>query len=244
MANVKVGIVEDEIIIAMGIIHALHNLGYETTEPAVSYTEGLGMIVSEQPDILLLDIQLKGHKDGIDLAWKVKEEYSLPFIFLTANSDALTVERVKKLNPPAFLVKPFNQNELYAAIEICLYNFASDNNKVAATTHEDGYYIKGSMFIRQGQSFHKIDINDILFLESENVYVNIHTANSKLLVRNSIQNYLELVADNRFFRVHKGYAVNTSQIESISGDYINMKNTKIPIGRVYRDALFNFLRIS
>ena len=88
MANVKVGVVEDEMLIAHGIVQALTALGYESTEPAISYTEALGMIVDERPDILLLDIQLKGHKDGIDLARRVKEEFNIPFIFLTANADA------------------------------------------------------------------------------------------------------------------------------------------------------------
>src|SRR4051812_22124930 len=103
MANIKVGIVEDEMIIAEGIVQALEQLGYEPTEPATSYTDALEMIEAERPDILLVDIQLSGKKDGIDLAWKIKEDYNIPFIFLTASSDPATVERAKLICPPAYL---------------------------------------------------------------------------------------------------------------------------------------------
>ncbi len=242
MAKIKIGIVEDEMIIAQGIIQLLEELGYETTEPAISYTEALGMIVSEQPDILLLDIQLKGHKDGIDLAWKVKEEYSIPFIFLTANSDPATVERVKKLNPPAFLVKPFDKGEVFAAIEICLHNYVTGINKRVEVPGED-FHIKGCLFIKNGQNFQKIRIADIMYLESDNVYVHVHTRDSKLMLRNSIQGYLELINDNSFFRVHKSFAVNTNHIDAINSESIFIKNTEIPVGRAYRENLFNFLRL-
>src|SRR4051812_34763493 len=103
MTKIKVGIVEDEMVIAEGIIVALTQLGYDTTEPAASFTEAMELIENERPDILLLDIQLSGKKDGIDLAWKIKEDYNIPFIFLSANADSATVVRAKKLTPPASL---------------------------------------------------------------------------------------------------------------------------------------------
>lgn len=95
MSKIKVGIVEDEMIIALGISDALKDLGYEVATIANNYTQALEIIEAEQPDILLLDIQLSGHKDGIDLALKVKKDFQIPFIFLTANADVATVERAK-----------------------------------------------------------------------------------------------------------------------------------------------------
>ena len=109
MSKIKIGIVEDEMLIALGISEALKELGYDVTEVANSYTEALEMIVNEKPDILLLDIQLSGHKDGIDLAWKIKNDFQIPFIFLTANADLATVERAKNVSPQAYLIKPFRK---------------------------------------------------------------------------------------------------------------------------------------
>ncbi len=82
MSKIKIGIVEDEAIIADNLSNTLTQLGYDVAEPATSYAEAITMIETEKPDLLLLDIQLKGKKDGIDLAMKIKEDYHLPFIFL------------------------------------------------------------------------------------------------------------------------------------------------------------------
>ena len=95
MSKTKIGIVEDEVIIADNLSQILEKLGYEVIEPASTYDEGLSMLQNDQPDIVLLDVHLNNKKDGIDLAWKVKDEFDIPFIFLTANADAATVERAK-----------------------------------------------------------------------------------------------------------------------------------------------------
>lgn len=125
MSKVKILVVEDEIIIADNICDTLTDLGYETLEPAINFTEAVELIESESPDIAILDIQLSGQKTGIDLARKINEDYNFPFIFLTSNSDTVTLNEAKKLMPPAFLVKPFSKEELYTSIEIALYNFSN-----------------------------------------------------------------------------------------------------------------------
>ena len=124
MSKIKVGIVEDEMIIALGITETLKELGYEPTQPATNYTQAMEMIARETPDILLLDIQLSGAKDGIDVAAAVRKGLSIPIIFLTANADAATVQRAKEVSPDAYLVKPFRPKELFTSIELCLSNFS------------------------------------------------------------------------------------------------------------------------
>ncbi len=96
MSALKIGVVEDELVIARTILGTLEELGYSYCGPAISYTEAIEMLESNKPDLLLLDIQLSGKKDGIDVAEKVNELYPMPFIFLTANSDAETIDRAKK----------------------------------------------------------------------------------------------------------------------------------------------------
>lgn len=242
MAGIKVGIVEDEMLIGEGIAQALTQLGYIPTEPAISYTEALEMISREQPDILLIDIQLSGKKDGIDLAWKIREDYNVPFIFLTANSDTNTVERAKKLCPPAYLVKPFNKDELYTSIEICLHNFSMGQGK-KEPLEEGNYLIKESLFIKQGHSFHKIKVEDILYLESDNVYVYVHTKQNKLLVRTKLQQYIDLIGSKHFFRVHRSFAININHIETINTENVFINGREIPIGKIYRDELLTLLRL-
>lgn len=242
MSNIKVGIVEDELLIADEIADALHQLGYETTEAAISYTEALAMVERERPDILLLDIQLSGSKDGVDLAQRIKEDYNIPFIFLTANSDAATVNRAKPLMPHAYLVKPFNKDELYTSIEIGLHNFSIANRKHEPEEKEN-FIINDCLYIKQSKSLHKVKIDDILYLESNDVYIYVHTVTQKLLVRSTLQRYMELVGGKRFFKIHRSYAVNTNYIDTINADSIMVNKTELPMGKMYRDELLKFLPI-
>jgi DNA-binding LytR/AlgR family response regulator len=241
MSKIKIGIVEDEAIIADNLSNTLINLGYDVAVPAASYAEGILMIENEKPDLLLLDIQLKGKKDGIDLAWKIKEAYKLPFIFLTANADAATVQRAKLVTPPAYLVKPFTKDDLYTSIEICLHN-SSDNKNEKQEDESTNYIINNAIFIKDGHYFHKIKFADILYLESEHVYVQVHTADKKFLVRTSMQQYLTHFDEKKFIRIHRSYVINLDQIQTINADHVVMKGIELPIGKTYREELLSRLR--
>ncbi|SHL96942.1 LytTR family DNA-binding domain-containing protein [Chitinophaga sp. CF418] len=240
MHKAKIGIVEDEMIIALGISNTLQELGYDVTEPATSYTEALDMIATEKPDLLLVDIQLSGYKDGIDLAAKIRLDPGIPFMFLTANADPVTVKRAKEVHPHAYLVKPFRKDDIYTAIELCLHNYGASKQRKQV---EGNYIVNNAIFIKQGSLFHKVKIEDILYLESDNVYVNVYTASGKLLVRNTLQDYIELIGSPLFVRVHRSYAVNINHIEAINTEYLVINKIEIPVSKAFRDSLFRHLKL-
>jgi DNA-binding NarL/FixJ family response regulator len=93
MSKIKILVIEDEIIIADHLCDILNELGYECFEPAINYTEAIDSLKTNQPDVAIIDIQLGGKKTGIDLAEYINENYNFPFIFLTSNSDPLTIEK-------------------------------------------------------------------------------------------------------------------------------------------------------
>src|SRR5436190_22963351 len=105
-----------------------------------------------KPELVLLDIHLFGKKDGIEVAHKINELYQIPFIFLTANSDAETIDRAKKVKPNAYIVKPFTKEELFAAIEIAFSNFTGHRSD-AKPEHATSYHSKEYMFVRDGYVF-------------------------------------------------------------------------------------------
>ena len=121
MKKIKVGVVEDEMIIAETICLALEKLNYQPCSTADSYESAIKMIEKEEPEIVLLDINLKAELDGIDLAHYINQHFKIPIIFLTANSDRGTIERSKHTLPAAFLIKPFSNDELLSAIEISMF---------------------------------------------------------------------------------------------------------------------------
>ena len=238
MSRVKILVVEDELIIADNICNTLSEFGYEVSEAAISYTEALEKLDSYNPDIAILDIQLSGSKDGVDLAWKIKEDYDIPFIFLTSSADKLTIDRVKKLSPNAYLVKPFNKDELYTSIEIALFNFVKHEPK-----DNGNFSLKDSLFIKQKNLFVKVKFDDILFIQSSHVYVEITTIDEqKYVVRDTLNNYINKL-NNSFIRVHRGYIVNLSHLKTIDHGYVMINNSRIPISKNYREDILKKIKV-
>jgi DNA-binding LytR/AlgR family response regulator len=244
MALLKIGVVEDELVIARTILSTLEELGYSPCGPAINYTEALVMLDDDKPDLLLLDIQLSGKKDGIEVAQKVNQLYQIPFIFLTANSDVETIDRAKKVKPHAYIVKPFSKEELFAAIEIAFSNFTG-NRANAKSKEVSSYHTKDFMFVKDGYAFRKIVAKEILYLESEANYVVIHlTSQKKVIIRSTLNDFIEQIDQQLFIRVHRSYSVNLHQIEDIFPTELTIHGVKIPIGKSYKEALFKALGIA
>ncbi len=123
MSKGKIFIVEDEVIVALGIKKTLMSLEYQIAGIADTGEKALASIEANRPDLILMDIQLKGRMDGIQTAAKVKELYGLPVIFLTAFSDSVTLGRAKITEPYGYLVKPFQKRELSIAVDMALYKY-------------------------------------------------------------------------------------------------------------------------
>lgn len=236
MTETRIGIVEDEIIIADSIRSVLLRMNYRVAEPCINYDEAIKMLQSDPPHLLLLDINLgAASKNGIEVGKYIREHMDLPFIFLTANSDIKTVQLAKVVNPNAFLVKPFVQDELHAAIEIAMHNFYANAKQDQPKPGKD------FLFIKDGTELHKINFSDILFLESDHVYVSVHTTTRRHLIRTSLQNCIEQLDKHIFFRIHRGYVVNLLKIESVLGYQIKIGERLLPISRSYKDELLSRL---
>lgn len=244
MSVLKIGVVEDELIIARTILSTLEELGYSHCGPAINYTEAMDMIDKNKPDLLLLDIQLSGKKDGIDVAQQMNESYHIPFIFLTANSDGETIDRAKKVKPHAYIVKPFTKEELFAAIEIAFSNFTGSRD--AAKPYQAGPdREKVYMFVRDGYVFRKILFSELTYLESDANYVTLHLlSQKKVMVRSTLNDFIAQLDLKTFIRVHRSYSVNIHLIDDISPTEVSVGGIKIPIGRSYRDDLLKALGIS
>jgi len=121
-ANFKVMIVEDESIVAMDIKNRLEHLGYIITAIVFSGEDAIIRIVETSPDIILMDIMLNGEIDGIEAAEYIHRRFDIPIIYLSAYADEKTLSRAKVTKPFGYILKPFEERELHAAIEIAIYN--------------------------------------------------------------------------------------------------------------------------
>lgn len=124
MIEIKVLIVEDDPLIAIDIEQILSNLNFRVSGTAFNADDALQCLTNNTPDIVLLDVNLESDKDGINIAEIINEKYQLPFIYLTAHADKNTLERAKKTKPAGYIIKPFDERDLLAGIEIGLYNYS------------------------------------------------------------------------------------------------------------------------
>ncbi|MBK8608557.1 MAG: response regulator transcription factor [Chitinophagaceae bacterium] len=127
MTEARVLIVEDEPIIAEDIASALRTNDFDVSAIAYSMEDALEELKNNQPDLVLLDINLNGSEEGIEIAKVINEKYALPFVFLTSYSDKITLQHAKSTEPSGYVVKPFSEAGLYATLEIALYNHAQKN---------------------------------------------------------------------------------------------------------------------
>ena len=122
MASPQIMIVEDEDIIAMDLENKLKGMGYAVAALATSGQEAIRKAAATQPDLVLMDIRLKGAMDGVTAAHQIRSLYDIPVIYLTAHADDYTLHRAKKTEPVGYILKPFEDKELHASIELALHN--------------------------------------------------------------------------------------------------------------------------
>lgn len=126
MANAQILVVEDEAIIARNIQRELNSMGYTVPAIAASGEEALQKAAETHPDLVLMDISLKGSMDGVETCQRIQEHLDVPIVYLTGYADEQTLERAKKTGPFGYLLKPYEEKELQTTIEIALHKHKVD----------------------------------------------------------------------------------------------------------------------
>lgn len=116
-------VVEDDALVAAMIHEALSASNYKVAATAMSKSAAMKYLTNDKFDAAILDINLNGQFEGIDIGREIRDKYKMPFIFLTAHADAQTIGQAKLTEPAGYIVKPFTERELMAGLEIALYNF-------------------------------------------------------------------------------------------------------------------------
>jgi DNA-binding LytR/AlgR family response regulator len=242
MAGIKVLLVEDDWIIAKEISYTLQDLGFEVIGSFDTGEEALNQLKNLKPDVILLDIDLSSEMTGIDVAKKLKEEHSVPFIFLTALADSATIEKAKLAEPYAYLVKPVNRESLYSTIEITLHNAAKKHTDLPASPIlQENLSIDDGIFIKINKRLEKVMLREILWIEAYDIYAMIYTPSGKHLLNSSLKVVEEKFPASKFIRTHRSYIINLDKIDAIEEADIVIKDTRIPIGKTYREKVLSRL---
>ena len=249
MNTLKIGIVEDDLIIALALSEMLTSCGYFVTSIARRYTEAIALLEDEHPDLLLIDVKINGTLDGIEVAKTINEQFRIPFIFLTANSDFGTINRAKDVKPSAFLSKPVTKQQLFAAIEI-----AAATHNAAHTTQQtipvkDKLAKPGmaeALFLKEGASFRKVLLNEILLAETEENYVRLRLISKRtMLVRMTLTDFFAQLPEHQFTRIHRCYIASLAHVAQATVEEITLDDgTTVPLSRSYREAVMQQLGIT
>lgn len=246
MAGIKVLLVEDDWIIAKEISYNLQDLGFEVAGHFDNAEDAYKQVKTIQPDLVILDIDLSGEMTGIDLAKQLKQDGSIPFIFLTALADSQTVEKAKLAEPYAYLVKPVAPETLYSTIEITLHNASrranADIAASATSIKEDLGYADG-IFVKNKKRLEKVWLKDILWVEAYDIYAMIKTSTGQYLLSHSLKTVEERFPSTHFIRVHRSYLVNKDRIDAIEESDLVIADAHIPVGKTYREAVMKKLSI-
>ena len=237
--NNTILIVEDEMIIAANISLQLTHLGYEVTGIIPRAEEVLPHIRLHVPDILLLDINLKGDIDGIQLAHLIQKEFKLPIIYLTANADEAHFERAKETNPYAFISKPFKKLDLQRAIELTIIRIQNENEteKSIPIDNEIPFVLSDCIFVRSHNKMVKVCLNDILFIEAERNYCKIHCKDKEHLLVTTLKDLEEKLTSNNLLRIHRSFIVNLSHIDEIAMSHVVIAKKAIPLSAELKKQL-------
>ena len=243
---IRILIVEDNVIIADDMQSMLEEIGYEIVDNVIVYEQAEEVLKTQEVDLVLIDIILASDKTGIDLGKHIRENYDIPFIFVTSNSDRATVENAKTVKPNGYLVKPFEQQDLYTSIEIALSNFIhstkGEDGQNANTSSEvpmSNAVLKDSIFVKKQHLYYRIQFGDIQFIKADNVYLEVNTVDKKFLVRSPLKDYLEKLPKNKFYRAHKSYIVNVDHIDAINSKDIMINDTLIPISKDFKEFIIS-----
>ena len=129
----KILVVEDEVIVAQDISETLTELGYEVVKNVLSESQAINACKTYSPDLVLMDIMLKGKSDGTKVGKRIFDEFDIPIIYLTAYSGEKILDNAKLSRPYGYIVKPFDKTSLYTTIEIALYKYNFERNLVDET---------------------------------------------------------------------------------------------------------------
>jgi two-component system, LytTR family, response regulator LytT len=215
--DIKILIVEDEIMIADYIFNILNKEGFTTVKMAHKQNTALELITTFQPEIILMDINLNGENSGIELAKTVNNNATV--IFLTGQNDEGLMSQALATNPESYLTKPIKNQDLLAAIKLAILKKQSN-----------------ILSIKDGYSIINLSFDDILFIKSDNNYIDVQTYTKTYSIRQSLEGFLEEVANSNFIRVHRSYVVNKTKIQKKTIKSVFINNLEITISKSYNLA--------
>ena len=239
MSKARILIIEDEQVNVTVLSLMLKELDYEIAGIAMDYQQAVEMLDRVNPDIVLVDIMLGNEKDGILLGHLIQSKYKKPFIFITSLKDKETIKKAALTNPDGYLVKPYNEAEIYAAIEVAMNNPSDTGRQLP-----DVAFIDQHIFVKDEYKYIKLGFKEIRYIKAEGNYIRIQTTGKNLMIRSSLGSFKETLPPGKFFQTQKSYIINLDHLDSITGNEVILGEESIPLSRNFKEQLIKAINIS
>lgn len=244
-ASLRILAVEDNLLLARALRLIVQDLGYELLPVAADADEAMRFFDEHEPDLVLLDIRLRGPEDGIEVGHRLNARRPVPLIFVTSFQDRETFARAKSVGAFAFLTKPYDALVLERAIELAMQHFTrASQPKSDVPVAPEVVPQDDSLFVRDSGKLTRVLYPDIQWIEADDSHCHLHTSRKKYTLRMSLRDLEDQLPPNRFLRVHRGYLVQMSCIEQVdpqTSELIMQDGQRVPIGRAYRNDLLSRL---
>ncbi|WP_268036934.1 LytR/AlgR family response regulator transcription factor [Algoriphagus sp. PAP.12] len=237
----KILLIEDNTNLSENISELLKINGYEILRIFDSADSVMEYISGTPPDLILIDIKLKGSKTGIELAHDLRNEFKVPIVFITSASGKDVISKVRHLHPDGFIVKPFTKESLITTIELAIANYKSDELIDNRTSLIKTQNTPDELFIRENGWLKKIKIDDIQWIKAEGTYTQLYAEGKQYTLRNTAKEILSKLNEDQFHRVHKSYIINLKKIDAFNSSTVKILDSEIPIGRNYYKELINMV---
>lgn len=243
MSKTNVLVVEDESIVSKDIQQSLKKLGYNVVGAASTGEKAVELALETKPDIVLMDIMLKGEMNGIQAADEIRSKINIPVIYLTAYADEGTLSRAKVTEPYGYIIKPFKEIDIHTSIEMAIYKHKKESDirkerdlLYSLVENKDN---RDFIFVKSNSRLIKLKTEDIYFVEALKDYVVINALNSRYTIHSTMKDIESKLPGEDFVRVHRSFIVRLDKIAAIEQPNLILENDKkvIPIGGSYKDDL-------
>ena len=246
MPEVKILIVENELLTAASMQMTLERAGYAISDSVQSGADALHSVRNNQPDVIIMDIHLDGHMDGISTARAIKKIIPVPLIFITQWQDEDLFRNALEAFPQNYLNKPFAGSALIHAVELALQKAAEEKAITALGQRE---MVTDSIFIPVNNASVRLLKNDILYLRAKGAYTEIHyepadkTGEACHMVSLSSNHVVDQLAYPALIKVHRSCFINIHKIDKIQKSSVFIAGTEISVAKEYMTALKNNINI-
>lgn len=231
-------IIEDNLSFAIELEMNLSKWGYENVVNIDNSAEALEYIFTKSPDLILMDINIKGSLNGVQIAQKITT-LNIPIIYMTGQRDEQFYADAKNTNAVSYLIKPFDELSLRGAIEFALPK-KSNSKSVEIERVEEDYF-----FVRKKNSLSKINTKDITHISSAGNYCDIFYKDTKNTLKISLVRLMNQINDDHLIQIHKSYVIRLNKIDEIvlSKNEVKIGEYSVPIGRRYKKEFLERMKI-